>query len=164
MVILGSRDGINRIGRLDETGHKDTIYISNYTNNIRFTSMSKIEAVGEVVKKVGDAIDNNSESGEERQEALSHRHEMDMVNGTWLTKNIRPLTLLTLLFYWLVLLPVLLSFGVTIPDMQIDAVEMLSLAAFTFYFGSKGFEKVQVIKAKSDRKEKRLKRKDRNNK
>ena len=126
--------------------------------------MGKIEAIGEIVKEGGRIADNLTESSEERQEALSHRHEMDMVSGTWLTKNIRPLTLLVLLFYWLVLLPVLASFGVDVPELQVDAVEMLSLAAFTFYFGSKGFEKVQVIKAKTERKkERRNRRRDASN-
>ena len=124
--------------------------------------MSQIKAVGEILKTGGEIADNLTESGEERQEALSHRHEMDMVNGTWLTKNIRPLTLVLLLFYWVVLIPVLAAFGIEVAASVVNAVEMLSLAAFTFYFGSKGFEKVQVIKAKAERKEKRLKRKERN--
>ena len=111
-----------------------------------------------VIKEAGKVADDLIESGEERQEQLSHRHEMDMINGTWLTKNIRPLTLMVLLFYWLILLPILNAFGVTVPNGQVDAVEMLTLAAFTFYFGSKGFEKVQVIKAKTERIESRRKR------
>lgn len=117
-----------------------------------------IDATTEFVKVGGQVADDLIESGEERQEQLSHRHEMDMVNGSWLTKNIRPLTLLTLLFYWLVLLPILTSFGIDIPSSQVNAVEMLSLAAFTFYFGSKGFEKVQVIKARVGRKDARIAR------
>jgi hypothetical protein len=117
-----------------------------------------IKAAGEAIEKIGDAIDKNFESSEERQEALSQRHSMDMINGTWLTKNIRPLTLMLLLFYWIILIPVLNSFGIIIPAQQIDAVEMLSLAAFTFYFGSKGFEKVQAINAKVNRREQRKER------
>ncbi len=118
-----------------------------------------IKDVGNTIAQAGKVADDLFESGEERQEQLSHRHEMDMVNGTWLTKNIRPLTLLVLLTYWLVLLPILTSFGIDIPEQQVDAVQMLSLAAFTFYFGSKGFEKIQVIKAKESRKEARHQRK-----
>ena len=111
--------------------------------------------IGGIIEKAGDAIDKNFESSEERQEALSHRHEMDMVNGTFLTKNIRPLTLAALLLYWLIVLPILTSFDIIIPEAQVTAVEMLSLAAFTFYFGSKGYEKVQVIKAKTERRRER---------
>ena len=115
---------------------------------------------GNIVEKVGEAFDKNLESGEERQEALTHRHEMDMINGSWLTKNIRPLTLGCLLTYWLLVLPILKVFGIEVPIAQVNAVEMLSLAAFTFYFGSKGFEKVQVIKAKADRKQSRRERRN----
>ena len=118
---------------------------------------------GDLIEKVGNAIDKNVESSEERQEQLSHRHEMDMINGTWLTKNVRPLTLLVMLFYWFVLLPVLNSFGIDVPDKQVDAAEYLSIAAFTFYFGSKGFEKVQVIKAKAERKQSRRERRNEGN-
>jgi len=120
--------------------------------------MSKIEAIGDIVKTGGDIADNLTESSEERQEALSHRHEMDMINGTWLTKNIRPLTLLVLLFYWIVIIPVMQSFDIAVDVTITRAVEMLSLTAFGFYFGSKGFEKVQVIKAKTERKDARVKR------
>jgi hypothetical protein len=85
---------------------------------------------------------------------------MDMVNGTWLTRNVRPLTLLVLLFYWVIAIPLMQSFDIVVSDAVINAVEMLSLTAFGFYFGSKGFEKVQVIKAKSERKEVRQARRD----
>ena len=122
--------------------------------------MSKIEAIGDIVKTGGEIADNLTESSEERQEALSQRHSLDMVNGTWLTKNIRPLTLIMLLFYWIILIPILAAFDIVVASSVVNAVEMLSLAAFTFYFGGKSFEKVQVIKAKTERKEKRLKRKE----
>jgi len=117
--------------------------------------MSKIEAIGDIVKTGGEIADNLTESSEERQEALSHRHEMDMVNGTWLTKNIRPLTLLVLLTYWIIIIPIMQAFGISFDETVTKAVEMLSLTAFGFYFGSKGFEKVQVIKAKTERKRER---------
>ena len=120
--------------------------------------MSRIKEIGEVLKTGGEIADNLTESSEERQEALSQRHSIDMINGTWLTKNVRPLTLLSLLFYWIILIPVLSAFGVEVGSSVIGAVEMLSLAAFTFYFGSKGFEKVQAIKAKTDRRDQRRNR------
>lgn len=122
--------------------------------------MSKLKEVNELVSTVGKVADDLTESGEERQEELSHRHEMDMINGTWLTKNIRPLTLLVLLTYWIVIIPIMQSFGVSIDETVTRSVEMLSLTAFGFYFGSKGFEKVQVIKAKMSRREQRRNRKN----
>ena len=122
--------------------------------------ISTTAGIKDIIVEGGKVADDLIESGEERQEALTARHEMDMVNGSWLTKNVRPLTLLTLLFYWLILLPILQTFGISIPDTQVNAVEMLSLAAFTFYFGGKSFEKVQVIKAKTERKEARIKRRE----
>jgi hypothetical protein len=117
--------------------------------------LTPIKAAGDAVEKIGNAIDKNFESSEERQEALSHRHEMDMINGTWLTKNIRPLTLLLLLAYWIVVIPLMQSFGIVVDATVTKAVEMLSLAAFGFYFGGKSFEKINVIRAKSDRKQSR---------
>jgi hypothetical protein len=114
--------------------------------------------IKETIEVVGKVADNLTESAEERQEALTARHEMDMIQGTWLTKNVRPLTLLALLTYWVIVTPLLEAVGVSIPAGTVNALETLSLAAFTFYFGSKGFEKVQVIKAKADRKERRRNR------
>lgn len=117
--------------------------------------MSKIVDVNKLVGDLTTAADDMFESGEERNEALTDRHSMDMINGTWLTKNIRPLTLLSLLLYWLVLLPVLQYMGVEVPEVQVKAVEYLSMTSFGFYFGSRGAEKVQVIKAKMERKRER---------
>ena len=101
---------------------------------------------GDIIEKVGNAIDKNFESSEERQEQLTRRQELDAEIGSWLTNNIRPLTLACLLFYWLIGLPILTSFNIIVPDKQVEAVEMLSLAAFGFYFGSRGFEKVNKIR------------------
>ena len=112
------------------------------------------------IPKVGQIADDLIESGEERQEQLSHRHEMDMVNGTWLTRNIIPLSLVALLAYWLVLLPLLQAYGIEVAEVQVKAIEYMSMTAFSFYFGSKAFEKVAVINAKAQRRKERRERRN----
>lgn len=121
----------------------------------------KLDQVNELIETTGKVADELLESGEERQAELSARHEMDMINGSWLTKNIRPLTLLSLLVFWIVIIPVLKSFGVQVDANVVNAVEMLSLTAFGFYFGSRGFEKVNTMRARADiRRERREQRRN----
>ena len=76
-----------------------------------------------------------------RQEALTERHENDMLSDSWLSKNIRPLTLAVLGVLY-VLIVVMDWFGVeTSSDLKQQNKELLELC-FEFYFVARGIEKV----------------------
>jgi len=76
-----------------------------------------------------------------RQEALSERHKNDMLSDSWLSKNIRPLTLLTLLTVHVVSF-VLHWSGVDTPVRYLSMNEHLLLFCFEFYFVARGVEKL----------------------
>lgn len=79
------------------------------------------------------------------QEAVSSRHTADMMSDSWLSKNIRPITLITM-----TLATLYLVFYVNPEtDPQIAAYQLklglltsLDLLIYGFYFGSRGVEKV----------------------
>ena len=116
--------------------------------------------VNKLASTVSKTIDDNFESSEERQKALSARHRLDATTDAWLPKNIRPIILI---FLMSMLFAMLILRGYTI--LRIDAelyetVKYLSLAAFSFYFGGRSWEKMvtqreekrtkaDVIKAKA---------------
>lgn len=129
-----------------------------------------------IIDSVGDAIDKNVTSEEERlklknemlaikattdlelqklelqyEQELSKRHEMDMKSDDKWSKRIRPMSLAYLL---LVVTILALSDGniswneyeFVIRENYIDLFQTLLIVAFGFYFGSRGFEKVHAIK------------------
>ncbi len=97
--------------------------------------------IGNVVDKVGKAVDNNTESGEERQQQLSNRHAVDMASDNLLSKIVRPITLwyLGLLEGIIVIASVC---GVVIDIAIVSQVGLLFGSAVGFYFHSKKGERI----------------------
>jgi hypothetical protein len=116
----------------------------------------------ELVKGVGGIIDNLHTSKEEKlaaeakikdlvmgyeaemQKQVTERWKMDMASDSWLSKNIRPLTLV-----FLVISTVLLIFvdaGVIAFEVKSSWVDLLQLVLITVigaYFGGRSLEKVK---------------------
>jgi len=113
--------------------------IEDPVSNIIMTS-------GEAIEKVGESIDKNFESSEERQKELSKRHARDMASDNWLSKNIRPLTLVYLLLAQSAVF-VLLGFEKEVPDSVVAQIGILLFGAFGFYFNSRKSEKIMAKKA-----------------
>lgn len=134
--------------------------------------------LADAVSAVGNAIDRNITNTEEReqlkqdltkilldnqqaaQQELTKRLETDMSSDSWLSKNIRPISLiyLTIVVSILTLLDGNIgTFHINIA--YIDLFKSLLIMAFTFYFGSRGMEKIiqQINKPKI-----KTRKKDRN--
>jgi len=116
--------------------------------------MSILE-VGDVVSKVGKAIDDNTESGEERQQQLSNRHAVDMASDNLLSKIVRPITLwyLGLLEGIIVIASVC---GVVIDIAIVSQVGLLFASAVGFYFDSKRRERIADKNASANMKLKEI--------
>lgn len=80
---------------------------------------------------------------------LTERLKTDMASDSWLSKNIRPLVLVYLMAAWTIFA------GFSMYEQEVDPayVEMLKqmlMAAFGFYFVSRGAEKItQILKGPS---------------
>lgn len=116
----------------------------------------------ELVKGVGDVIDNLHTSKEEKleaerkireiihsyeskmQEEVSERWKADMVSDSWLSKNVRPMTLI-----FLVISTVLLIFidagaiAFKVEATWIDLLQLTLLTVIGAYFGGRSWEKVK---------------------
>lgn len=130
--------------------------------------------VSKLVDSVGTVIDNIHTSGEEKlqlkielereinrfsetqltavaafDKEITARHSNDMASDSWLSKNIRPLalaflTVMTIALAWATIF--------SLPPGKVEMVKpwitlltTLDVTAFTFYFGSRGFEKVKSL-------------------
>ncbi len=132
--------------------------------------------IDKIITAVGNAVNENVTSDQERlqlrnalqtikdnsdvdvkkiqlqyQEELTKRQQLDMTSDSWLSKNIRPLTLA-----YLIIIVSLFAFtdgNINIGDWHflvkpeyIDLFKSLLLTGFVFYFGSRGVEKITKIK------------------
>ena len=100
-----------------------------------------------IVDRGGEIADNVTESGEERQQALTDRHRIDMVSDSWLSKNIRPIALLFSMFCQLL---IILAYyvGVEVDLAIISQVGLMLGSSMGFYFDSRRREKVAAYNAK----------------
>jgi hypothetical protein len=115
----------------------------------------------DLVESVGTAIDKIHTSAEEKelvkaevkkvvleyeqkmQVEVTKRWEADM-NGNWLTRSIRPLSLAFLLLVLTVF--TLVDFGyveMDIKDSWIDLWQILAITCFGAYFGGRSYEKIK---------------------
>ena len=115
----------------------------------------------ELVDSVGNAIDKIHTSAEEKelvkaelekhilnyeekiQQEVTKRWEADM-QGNWLSKSVRPISLLFLLLVLTIFTLVDFSFiDLEIKDSWIDLWQLLAITAFGAYFGGRSYEKIK---------------------
>tara|TARA_R110002020_G_scaffold134524_3_gene300278 strand:- start:2420 stop:2812 length:393 start_codon:yes stop_codon:yes gene_type:complete len=116
----------------------------------------------ELVKGVGDVVDNLTTTEEERLEAkrkieqmigdfevqiqkeVTSRWTQDMNSDSWLSKNIRPLVLIFLVVSTILL--IFIDAGVIEFEVKATWVDLLQLVLITVigaYFGGRSFEKIK---------------------
>jgi hypothetical protein len=117
---------------------------------------------GELVKNVGGVIDNLTTSKEEKLEAerkvkelianyevemeknITERWKVDMASDSWLSKNVRPLTLVFLIVCTMLLIFIdagAINFNVK--DSYVDLLQLVLITVIGAYFGGRSLEKVK---------------------
>jgi len=126
--------------------------------------LSKIFSAGatELVKGVGGVLDNLTTSKEEKLEAerkvkelvanyeiemeknITSRWEADLKSDSWLSKNVRPLTLVFLIVCTMLLIFIdagAINFNVK--DSYVDLLQLVLITVIGAYFGGRSLEKVK---------------------
>ena len=145
-------------------GKENGTKVGNFLRKINFSTAA--EVVGSLVtgdiKSAIEVISNkdNGMTPEEREfaltvmkmdieemESVTRRWESDNMADSFLTKNVRPLSLVFLTIATVVLI-YLDSFNVSIevPSEWIELLKSLLLGIYIAYFGSRGIEKYRNIK------------------
>ena len=117
---------------------------------------------GDLIKNVDSLVDNLTTTEEEKQQLaislkkvlldaqakmeseLSQRHANDMNSDSWLSKNVRPMTLIFVIVCTMLL--IFIDAGVLDFSVKNEFISLLStclVAIISFYFGSRGFEKIK---------------------
>lgn len=120
--------------------------VTELVDDLHMSGEEKARAKIELVKLEGELKQKADELELKYEEELTKRHAADMASTSWLSKNIRPLSLVFLILAT----AVFAVFDGNIGDFTIDTAyismyESLLLLAFGFYFGSRGLEKVASI-------------------
>ena len=126
--------------------------------------LSKIFSGGatELIEGVGNALDGLTTSKEEKLEAkrkikelvanyevemeknITSRWEADLKSDSWLSKNVRPLTLVFLIVCTMLLIFIdagAISFNVK--DSYVDLLQLVLITVIGAYFGGRSLEKVK---------------------
>jgi hypothetical protein len=119
---------------------------------------------GDVIRDIGGVLDNLHTSGEEKAEAerkiktilvqaeqaaqkeVSARWEADMKHGSWLSKNIRPITLVFLTICFVILSVFDGNIGeFAIGEEYIPVYQILLMTVYAAYFAGRSIEKVKKV-------------------
>ena len=126
--------------------------------------LNKIFSTGatELIKGVGGVLDNLTTTKEEKltaeekikdmilgyegemQRQVSERWKSDMNSDSWLSKNVRPMTLIFLIICTMLLIFIdagFLSFDVK--DSYVDLLQLVLITVIGAYFGGRSLEKVK---------------------
>jgi hypothetical protein len=98
----------------------------------------KVQQEGRLAELTADNV--------EAQE-LTKRLQADMGSDSWLSKNIRPMTLIYILTAYLAL-AVMDASGLDISDNFVSLLGQWGMLVMSFYFGGRTLEKVMDMKAK----------------
>jgi len=76
---------------------------------------------------------------------VTKRWSSDMISDSWLSKNVRPITLLSLLFFVFVFCFLDLFNTITVAPIWVELFKQLLMVVIVAYFGSRGIEKYKKI-------------------
>ena len=119
---------------------------------------------GDAIKDIGKIVDDLHTSGEEREEAklkitqilaeaeqaaqaqVTARWEADLKHGSWLSKNIRPITLIFLTGVFVILSVFDGNMGeFTIGAAYVPVYQTLLMTVYAAYFAGRSIEKVKKV-------------------
>tara|TARA_R110002020_G_C15844371_1_gene735486 strand:+ start:74 stop:493 length:420 start_codon:yes stop_codon:yes gene_type:complete len=108
-----------------------------------------LKDVTKLVNIGGKVVDDIHYSGEEKDNSINKRHNVDMISDSWLSKNIRPITLLFLLVCQSAII-IGWYCGVKPDNVLTGEIGALLFGAFSFYFNSKKGERIAEKNAKAN--------------
>jgi hypothetical protein len=83
----------------------------------------------------------------QEQEELTKRHAADMTSDSWLSKNIRPMTLVAI-FLGYFLFAMMSAFGYNANEAYVTLLGQWGMLVMSFYFGGRTLEKILAMKEK----------------
>ena len=79
------------------------------------------------------------------QQELTKRQQADMASDSWLSKNIRPMTLIAILFGYFIF-AMMSAFGIDANQNYVTLLGNWGMLVMSFYFGGRTLEKIADMK------------------
>lgn len=130
------------------TGSVGTIIdsVSNAVDKFVTTDKEKLELHNELAKIELEHMLKANELELKYEEEISKRHQADMASDNWLSKSIRPLTLIFILVMYS-LLSISSGFNFQVTESYVELLGQWGMLIMSFYFGGRTVEKVsQIVK------------------
>ena len=104
----------------------------------------RLSAQAKLTKIMNELTTTQLTHVDNQEKERSERHKSDMQADSWLSKNVRPLTLIALMVFFAIIVLVDSSTNVNfkVEDKYVSLLESLMLTAFSFYFVMRGVEKI----------------------
>ena len=108
---------------------------------------AKAKAQAELLKmqQEGRLAELNADNIEAQE--LTKRQAADMASDSWLSKNIRPMTLIFILFAYF-LFAMMSAFGNNANEKYVELLGQWGMLIMSFYFGGRTLEKIMDMKSK----------------
>jgi hypothetical protein len=103
--------------------------------------LAKMEQEGQLAQMA-----NETDLYKTEQNNLSDRHKADMASDSWLSKNIRPMTLIAI-FAGYFLFAMMSAFGYNANESYVTLLGQWGMLVMSFYFGGRTLEKIMDMKA-----------------
>jgi hypothetical protein len=103
--------------------------------------LAKLAQDGELAKMA-----NDTKLYETEQNNLSDRHKADMSSDSWLSKNIRPMTLVAIFVGYFVF-AMMSAFNYNANEAYVTLLGQWGMLVMSFYFGGRTLEKIIDMKA-----------------
>jgi cation transport ATPase len=123
--------------------------VRQFVDDLHTSDEEKIQLKNQLENAIMSHNEKQMEMVAQYDKEITDRHKNDMASDSWLSKNIRPLTLA-----FLTVTTVLLAY-LTVFILPVEKIDLLSpwitllttilVTAYTFYFGSRGIEKYKKI-------------------
>jgi cation transport ATPase len=97
------------------------------------------------MQQQGELAQINADIAE--QQELTKRQQADMASDSWLSKNIRPMTLIAILFAYF-LFAFMSAFNYDANQAYVELLGQWGMLIMSFYFGGKTLERIMSIREK----------------
>jgi hypothetical protein len=106
---------------------------------------AKAKAMAELqrVQQEGRLAELNADNIENQE--LTKRHEADMKSDSWLSKNIRPMTLVFILFVYSTF-AMMSAWDIEVNNNYVELLGQWGMLIMSFYFGGRTLEKIIDMK------------------
>ena len=112
---------------------------------------AKAQAQLELAKLAQDGKLAEIQADTAEQQELTKRAEADMTSDSWLSKNIRPMTLIFILLAY-TMFAMMSAYGYDANQNFVTLLGNWGMLVMSFYFGGRTLEKIMDMKAKNDEK------------